>query len=60
MSHLTGSIDIRNCCNNALFLNQEKIMKHVTIKRFARNFLELSIQKNITATLRLVTIGKFE
>ena len=35
-------------------------MKHVTIKRFAWNFLELLIQKNIIATLRLVTIGKFE
>ena len=43
-------------CNQSQFINKEIIMKRLVIKIFARNFLQLPIEKNIIATLRIVRV----
>ena len=59
-NHLHNSIEISNCCNQAKFLNTEMIMKCPAFEIFARNSLKLLIQKNIIATVRIITIEKPE
>ena len=58
LHHLSDSIYIWNCCNQAQVLNKEIIMKYLAIKTFAWNFWMQKL--NITATLRIVTIAKSE
>ena len=60
MFHLSDSIDIKDCCNQAQCLNKEIITKCLAIKIFARDFLQLPIKKNIIATLCIVAMEKPE
>ena len=45
LHHLNDSPYMWNCCNHVQFSNQKIIIKYLTIKIFAWNFLQFPIQK---------------
>ena len=56
--HLNYSIYIWNCCNQVRILNKKIITKCLATKNFEWQFVQVQIQENIIAILRIVTIEK--
>ena len=56
---LNDSIDKRNCCNQAQFLNKEIIMKSCNPNFYIKIFTTHD-SNNIIATLSIVTVEKSE